>query len=86
MRDRLASPDGITAYRQRGRIAETTFGHAKHNLRFRSFTGIGLDRARTEWMFHGAVHNLAKIINHGLNPNRLTGPAGFPLVAWRHRL
>ena len=68
MRDRLATPDGITAYRQRGRIAETTFGHAKHNLGFRRFTGIGLDRASAEWMFHGAVHNLSKIINHGLVP------------------
>jgi len=68
MRNRLTTPDGITAYRQRGRIAETTFGHAKHNLRFRSFTGIGLDRAGAEWMFHGAVHNLSKIINHGLLP------------------
>ena len=73
MRDRLATPDGIAAYRQRGRIAETTFGHGKHNLSFRRFTGIGLDRARTEWMFHGAVHNLSKIINHGLVPVQPTG-------------
>lgn len=73
MRDRLATPDGIAAYRQRGRIAETTFGHSKHNLSFRRFTGIGLDRAGTEWMFHGAVHNLSKIINHGLVPIQPTG-------------
>lgn len=72
MRNRLATPDGIAAYRQRGRIAETTFGHAKHNLSFRRFTGIGLDRARAEWMFHAAVHNLSKIINHGLAPIQLT--------------
>ncbi|MET1007723.1 MAG: transposase [Propionibacteriaceae bacterium] len=64
MRDRLATPEGINAYRQRGRIAETTFGQAKHNLGFRQFTGIGLDRARTEWMFHAVVHNLSKIITH----------------------
>ena len=73
MRDRLATADGIAAYRQRGRIAETTFGHAKHNLSFRRFTGIGLDRARTEWTFHAAVHNLSKIINHGLVPAQPTG-------------
>jgi transposase len=73
MRDRLATPTGITAYRQRGRIAETTFGHAKHNLGFRRFTGTGLDRARAEWMFHAAVHNLSKIINHGLAPSPSTG-------------
>ena len=73
MRDRLATPDGIAAYRQRGRIAETTFGHAKHNLGFRRFTGIGLGRARTEWKFHAIVHNLSKIINHGLVPIQVTG-------------
>lgn len=70
MRDRLATSDGIAAYRQRGRIAETTFGHAKHNLSFRRFTGIGLERARAEWTFHTAVHNLSKIINHRLVPIR----------------
>jgi len=73
MRDRLTTPNGIAAYRQRSRIAETTFGHAKHNLSFRRFTGIGLDRARAEWMFHAAVHNLSKIINHGLEPIQPTG-------------
>jgi transposase len=73
MRDRLATPDGIAAYRQRSQIAETTFGHAKHNLGFRRFTGIGLDRARAEWTFHAAVHNLSKIINHGLVPQPVTG-------------
>jgi len=74
MRARLATPDGITAYRQRGRIAETTFGHGKHNLGFRRFTGTGLDRANAEWTFHAAVHNLSKIINHGgLRPGWQTG-------------
>jgi transposase len=74
MRARLATPDGIAAYRQRGRIAETTFGHGKHNLGFRRFTGIGLDRAKAEWTFHAAVHNLSKIINHGgLRPGWQTG-------------
>jgi transposase len=68
MRARLATPEGITAYRQRGRIAETTFGHAKHNLNFRRFTGIGLDRAQAEWTFHAAVHNLSKIISLGRAP------------------
>lgn len=74
MRARLATPDGITAYRQRGRIAETVFGHGKHNLGFRRFTGPGLDRANAEWTFHAAVHNLSKIINHGgLRPGWATG-------------
>jgi transposase len=63
MRARLATPEGITAYRQRGRIIETVFGHQKHNWRFTRFTGAGQERAQSDWAFHGAVHNLAKIIN-----------------------
>jgi hypothetical protein len=38
------------------------FGHGKHNWNFRRFTGCGLQRAQAEWAFHGAVHNIAKII------------------------
>jgi hypothetical protein len=64
MRARLKTPDGIAAYRQRGRIIETVFGHGKHNWNFTRFTGRGLQRAQAEWAFHGAVHNIAKIINH----------------------
>jgi transposase len=63
MRARLKTPDGIAAYRQRGRIIETVFGHGKHNWNFRRFTGCGLQRAEAEWAFHGAVHNIAKIIS-----------------------
>jgi hypothetical protein len=73
MTDRLATPDGMAAYRQRSQIAETTFGHAKHNLAFRRFTGTGLDRARAEWKFHAAVHNIFKIITHGMTPIQPTG-------------
>lgn len=64
MRHRLRTPDGITSYAKRSHIAETPFGHAKHNLGFRRFTSRGLARARTEWAFHAAVHNIGKIINH----------------------
>lgn len=67
MRDRLTTPDGIAAYRQRGRIIETVFGHGKHNWGFTRFTGVGLKRARADWQFHGAVHNLSKIINRARN-------------------
>jgi len=45
-------------------IAETPFGHAKHNLGFRRFTGRGLARASSEWDFHTAVHNIGKILGH----------------------
>lgn len=74
MAHRLRTEDGITAYRQRSHIAETTFAHAKHNLGFRRFTGRGLDRARSEWSFHAAVHNIGKILTHlAGNPLPATG-------------
>jgi transposase len=73
MQDRLKTPDGIAAYRQRGRIIETVFGHGKHNWNFRRFTGCGLQRAQAEWAFHGAVHNIAKIITQlAAQPTRRT--------------
>ncbi len=64
MATRLRTPDGITAYRQRGHIAETPFGHAKHNLGFRRFTGRGQTRAAAEFTFHATIHNLSKAITH----------------------
>jgi transposase len=64
MSHRLRTPQGMTAYRTRSHIAETPFGHAKHNLGFRRFTGRGLARTRSEWNFHAAVHNIGKIISH----------------------
>jgi hypothetical protein len=38
MTARLATPQGIAAYRHRGPIAETPFGHTKQNLGFRRFS------------------------------------------------
>ncbi len=73
MTHRLRTEAGIATYRKRSPIAETVFGHAKHNLGFRRFTSRGLDRARSEWAFHATVHNLGKILTH------LTG--GTPLPA-----
>ena len=64
MDHRLRTPEGMAAYAQRSHIAETPFGHAKHNLGFRRFTSRGLARARSEWNFHAAVHNISKIIGH----------------------
>jgi transposase len=64
MQHRLRTPEGIATYAQRSHIAETPFGHAKHNLNFRRFTGRGLARAQSEWAFHTAVHNIGKIISH----------------------
>jgi Transposase DDE domain len=64
MNHRLRTPEGMATYAQRSHIAETPFGHAKHNLGFRRFTSRGLARARSEWDFHAAVHNIGKIITH----------------------
>lgn len=65
MGHRLRTPEGIATYRQRSHIAETPFGHGKHNLGFRRFTSRGLRRATAEWNFHGAVNNLFKAITTG---------------------
>src|ERR1051326_3359799 len=65
MAARLASPEGITAYRQRGHIAETPHGHIKHNMRFRQLSVRGKPKAAAEWTFTCAVHNLLKAITTG---------------------
>jgi len=65
MAARLATPDGITAYRQRGHIAETPHGNIKHNLRFRQLSVRGLRKASAEWQFAATVHNLHTAITSG---------------------
>jgi transposase len=65
MAARLATPEGITAYRKRGHIAETPHGHIKHNMRFRQLTTRGKPKAAAEWTFTCAVHNLLKAITTG---------------------
>ena len=79
MAARLATEEGITAYRQRGHIAETPHGHIKHNMRFRQLTMRGMPKAAAEWRFTAAVHNLAKAITTGhLTPAALTALAPQP--------
>jgi transposase len=65
MAARLATPEGITAYRQRGHIAETPHGHIKHNMRFRQLPVRGKPKAAAEWKFAATVHNLFKAITTG---------------------
>jgi transposase len=65
MAARLATPDGITAYRQRSHIAETPHGQIKHNMRFRQLSVRGTPKATAEWTFTTAVHNLFKAITTG---------------------
>jgi transposase len=77
MRARLKTEDGITAYRQRGHIAETPHGHIKHNMGFRQLSVRGKDRAAAEWTFACAVHNLFKALTAGrLTPQALAALAG----------
>lgn len=65
MAHRLRTPEGHQLYKQRSHIAETPFGHAKHNLGFHRFTSRGIHRATAEFSFHALVHNLFKAINSG---------------------
>jgi transposase len=65
MAARLATPEGITAYRQRGHIAETPHGHLKHNMRFRQLSLRGKPKAAAEWKFAATVHNLVKALTTG---------------------
>jgi transposase len=65
MAGRLKTSDGITAYRQRGHIAETPHGNIKHNLRFRQLSLRGKAKATAEWTFTATIHNLLKAITTG---------------------
>jgi hypothetical protein len=76
MAARLKTPDGIAAYRQRGRIAETPHGRIKHNMGIRRLTTRGMARASGEWAFTAAVHNLMLAVTSGhLTPQALTALA-----------
>ncbi|WLP89160.1 transposase [Gordonia sp. NB41Y] len=65
MAHRLATVEGAALYRQRSHIAETPFGHAKHNLGFRRFTSRGQRRATAEFTFHALTQNLFKALGAG---------------------
>ncbi|TSD99909.1 transposase, partial [Skermania sp. ID1734] len=65
MAHRLRTPEGKALYNQRSHIAETPFGHAKHNLGFKRFTSRRTTRATAEFSFHALVHNLFKAITTG---------------------
>jgi transposase len=77
MAARLATEEGIAAYRQRGRIAETPHGRIKHNMRLRQLSVRGMRKAAGEWTFACAVHNLMMAITSGhLTTRALAGLAG----------
>jgi transposase len=65
MAARLATDDGIAAYRHRGHISETPHGDLKHNKGFRQLSVRGLPKASAEWQFATTVLNLCKAITSG---------------------
>ena len=65
MAARLATGDGIAAYRQRGHIAETPHGDIKHNMRLNQLSLRGKRKAAAEWKFACAVRNLRTAISSG---------------------
>ncbi len=65
MAARLATEEGITAYRRRGHIAETPHGHIKHNMGIRQLATRGKPKASAEWRFTVTAHNLFKAITTG---------------------
>jgi hypothetical protein len=65
MAARLATEEGITAYRQRGHIGERPHGHIKHNMGFRQLSVRGKPRVTAEWNLAVTVANLFKAITAG---------------------
>jgi len=65
MTRRLQTEEGITAYRQRGHIAETPHANIKHNLGFRQFSMRGNDKVTGEWHLITTVHNILTAISAG---------------------
>jgi transposase len=77
MAARLATEDGIAAYRRRSHLGETFHGDIKHNQGIRRLSVRGMPRASGEWTFAAAVRNLRKAITSGhLTPQALTALAG----------
>jgi hypothetical protein len=77
MAARLATGDGIAAYRRRSHIGETFHGDLKHNQGIRRLSVRGIRRASGEWTFATAVRNLRKAITSGhLTTESLAALAG----------
>ena len=65
MTARLATADGIAAYRKRSHIGETFHADLKHNQGLHRLSVRGIRRASGEWTFATAVRNLRKAITSG---------------------
>jgi transposase len=79
MAARLATEEGIAAYRRRSHIGETFHGDLKHNQGIRRLSVRGIGRASGEWTSAAAVRNLRKAITSGhLTAASLAALAGQP--------
>ena len=77
MAARLATEDGIAAYRRRSHLGEVFHGDIKHNQGLRRLSVRGLPGASGEWTFAAAVRNLRKAITSGhLTAQALAALAG----------
>lgn len=61
MRARLLSPEGRAAYARRKATVEPVFGQIRACRGFRQMSVRGLLKARCEWLFVCATHNLLKL-------------------------
>ena len=75
----LRTRDGRLAYRLRGHIAESPYGHLKHNKGLNRFHTRGLPTVTAEWTFTRTCHNLG-ITLHTIQTNR-TNPRHLAVLA-----
>lgn len=75
----LRTRDGRLAYRLRGHIAESPYGHLKHNKGLNRFHTRGLPTVTAEWTFIRICHNLG-ITLHTIQTNR-TNPRHLAVLA-----
>jgi transposase len=61
MLERLKSDEARAHYAVRKITVEPVFGNIKANLRFRKFSGRGIEAVRSEWRLICSVHNLLKL-------------------------
>ena len=61
---RMATAEAKELYKQRPRIAETTFGILKAVFGLRQFLLCGLEKVRIEWRWAATAFNLKKLVRH----------------------
>lgn len=64
MRHRLRTPEGLSAYKQRGALVEPVNAHIKDQIGLRRFSRRGLTAAASELNLAAAVTNLLKLHRH----------------------